>query len=320
MEEVSRTESKSAKETKSVRRSTLPLGPDYEILHHEFEINTYQDLIEHLSLDYQLFSLGYLLICRVNCVTKEERNNKFMVALNPKGQQVYIIVDVVGYSSSNVEEILVKESKEFDIDTELKQLITSKLDSATYGVLVKSCKSICILSLYETENQSFDIIEEKNIEDSEDVVLFPVVKFSEIKQNPKEVLYNTDLMTKRLRNSEYRTQLKHLSSLQESIKDLNMTFGNFNQVREQIESVLKSNSQKSEEMIKPYLDKIPTDLEVEKFRTVYNNSVKHNLKIIEFLKLIKKVSKKKKDIETITKEFNKVLNELNEFLRSINTN
>src|SRR5690606_12917323 len=79
------------------------------------EIKDYKTLIVKVSLENELLNMGYTLMNKV--IINENGHNKthFIKAKNRKGQNVYILIDVDGYTTVDDNDLILKEYKNISI-------------------------------------------------------------------------------------------------------------------------------------------------------------------------------------------------------------
>jgi hypothetical protein len=124
------------------------------------------------------------------------------------------------------------------------------------------------------------------------------------------VLANTDVATRRLRNTTYTAGLQELSSFQQSIDELNSSVMRFNQNLQNISCKLTQTLTQLEEWNDYYINNPPTnDISKDKYQKLQYNLLQRNRGIVNLLKIMKRVSDKNLQIDTITSE----INEINDF-------
>lgn len=173
-------------------RLAKPIKQQYE---------SYSAIVNTLSLENELSVVGYYNIIPL-IINKE---TKFVRAVNKNGQTVYIIIDTDGYIPEN-KEIKYVSTDESSLPYSLKIGALNVGGHDVTGVAFEYNKRICIV----TKNDNFEPTEVNYVwaGDTDQltellVISHPVVKLSEIRAVPVDVLACTDSALRKLRNEMY---------------------------------------------------------------------------------------------------------------------
>lgn len=323
---TSTTSSKSSQESLfpsikvSTPSSSLPFKPTAEIMNQEFEIKDYQGMIANASLEKELLNVGYAPISKI--VIRSDTGDKrtqYIKAINKKGQKVFILVDVNGYTTARSTDLTL-------IEAHSASVVPYSIKTGAYNCAGKDvcgvafeCGSdaVCVLSREAKDltpkEATFVFVEQNNpetaatLESEGSIMSYPVIRLSEIRANPNLVLSNTDMVTRRLRNSAYTAQLQELSSTQQSIGKLNAAFIRFNQMRENAAVKLNKTLTQLEQWNDIYMANPPqTDDAKDKYRQLQFNLAQRNEGIATLLRSINKVTDKRAQIDGIAKEINEI--------------
>jgi DNA-binding HxlR family transcriptional regulator len=146
------------------------------------------------------------------------------------------------------------------------------------------------------------------IETEGNIMSYPVIRLSEIRANPDLVLSNTDVVTRRLRNNAYTSELQELASFQQSINKLNSSFIKFDEIREISAKKLNQTLTQLEQWNNIYLANPPkTDETKDRYRRLQYNLTQRNQGIANLLRYMKKVADKRFEIDTITREIDDIV-------------
>lgn len=299
--------------------SKLPLNPSIEIMSQPFEITNYHGIISTSSLENEIMNFGYTPLSKIVVrSTDGEKRTQYIKAINRNGQKVFILIDVKGYTSARDDDIVVDEKNDANmIPYSLKMGAFNCSGKDVCGVAFECGTSVCVVSrnLEETtpSESTFTFSREGdvaiiNVENRKSVLVYPIVRLSEIRVNPDLVLHNSDIVTRRLRNSLYVTLVENLAGTQRSISKLNHLFNKFNQARELYASKLNKTLTTLEEWNNVYLSNPPrTDIEKDKFKKLQNNLTIRNDGIGTLLKLMDVAADQKKEVDKINNNLSDIL-------------
>lgn len=304
--------------------SILPVKPSAEIMNQEFEVRDYQGIIANSSLENELLNAGYAPLSKVVIRTDSgDKRAQYIKAINKKGQKVFILVDVNGYTTARSTDLTLIEAQNASI-------VPYSLKTGAYNCAGKDvcgvafeCGSdaVCVLARGSQDltpkEANFVFVEQSapsaaSVEVEGTIMTYPVIRLSEIRANPSLVLANTDIVTRRLRNTAYTAELQELASAQQSINKLNASFVEFNKMREDVAVKLNKTLTQLEQWNDIYIANPPASDEAkDRYRKLQFNLAQRNEGIATLLRSIKKVSDKRMEIDAITKE----INDLTEFCR-----
>lgn len=280
-----------------------------------FEIKDYQGIISNSSIENELIKNGYTPISKIIVRGTAGRDqNQYLKAINKKGQRVFVKIDVNGYTTSRNGDITVVETKNVSvIPYSIKTGAFNCAKSEVCGVAFEcGSDAICMLAHGEDDlnpmESTFVFIDSKSaaIKDSPNdsgMMSYPIVKLSEIRANPQQVLINTDIVTRRLRNTSYESGLNELVQVQRSIDNLNQAYLRFDLAKQDAAYKLSSSLSQLEQWNDIYLANPPmTDEDRNKFRKIQANLSIRNEGMTTLLKLMKKISNLKPQIDLITRQ------------------
>src|SRR3972149_7805017 len=293
--------------------SSLPLKPTVEIMNQEFEVRNYQGIISKASLENELLNAGYAPLSRIVIRTDNgDKRTQFIKAINKKGQKVFILIDVNGYTTARSTDLTLIEAHNASI-------VPYSLKTGAYNCAGKDVcgvafecgpDAVCVLSRdtqdLAPKEANFVFVEQHApaaavIESEGTIMTYPVVRLSEIRANPALVLSNTDTVTRRLRNTAYVSLLEELATTQQSINKLNEAFVCFNRMREDAATKLNRTLTQLEESNDIYITCPPTnDEDKDKYRRLQFNLTKRNEGIAALLRSMKRVADARIDIDSIT--------------------
>ena len=304
-----------------VSATTLPIRPTAEIMNQEFEVRDYQGIIANSNIETELLNAGYAPLSKI--VVRADNGDKrtqYIKAVNKKGQKVFILIDVTGYTTARAADLTL-------IEAHSASIVPYSLKTGAYNCAGKDvcgvafeCGSdaVCVLARgaqdLTPKEANFVFVEQHavsaaTLESEGSIVTYPVIRLSEIRTNPALVLSNTDIVTRRLRNTTYVAQLQELAVAQQSINKLNESFIRFNSMREVVARKLTTTLDQLEKWNEIYMSSPPmTDEAKDKYRKLQFNLRKRNDGMTDLLKCMKKVSDKHLEIDVVTREINDITN------------
>jgi uncharacterized coiled-coil protein SlyX len=131
------------------------------------------------------------------------------------------------------------------------------------------------------------------------VITYPIIKLSELKVNPDIILCNTDIVTRRLRNTEDSYERQELAHTDCALEQLNEALCNFKEVCNHSTHNLISS-----------IHNLKTLQEQEYNEELRNDLVKSNDNIVKLICVMKKVASKRKEMEKMTHEIDELTNYL----------
>lgn len=304
----------------STPNSSLPLKPTAELMNKEFEVRDYQGIISNASIENELLNAGYAPLSKIVIRTDNgDKRTQYIKAINKKGQKVFVLLDVNGYTTARSTDLTLIEAHSANIVP--YSLKTGAYECAGKDVcgVAFECGSdaVCVLARGANDltpkEANFVFVEQKapaaaaTIESEGSIMSYPVIRLSEIRANPDLVLANTDVVTRRLRNNTYAAELQELALAQQSINKLNAAFVRFEAIRENSARKLNQTLTQLEQWNNVYMANPPmTDEAKDRYRKLQYNLAQRNEGIANLLRFMKKVADKRIDIDAITKEINDI--------------
>lgn len=299
--------------------SSLPLKPTAELMNQEFEVKDYQGIIANSSLENELLNAGYAPLSKIVIRTNSgEKRTQYIKAINKKGQKVFILIDVHGYTTARSTDLTLIEAHNASIvPYSLKTGAYNCAGKDVCGVAFEcGADAVCVLARgpqdLTPKEANFVFVEQSEpsaaaIEMDGSIMTYPVIRLSEIRANPALVLVNTDVVTRRLRNSAYTILLQELAMDQQSIGKLNEAFVHFNRMREDAATKLNRTLTQLEQWNEIYIANPPIDDDAkDRYRKLQYNLVQRNEGIATLLRSMKKIADMHIEIDVLTKEINDI--------------
>jgi len=279
-------------------------------------VKDFQSIISNSSLENELMKHGYMTVSKIVIQTSDgDKRTQYIKSVNKKGQKVFILIDVKGYTTALPSDLTLIEADNGNVIP--YSLKTGAYNCAANDVsgIAFECGSdaVCILArgLKDvTPRESTYVFVEKSMSvkaHEASVMTYPVIRLSEIKANPELILHNTDIVTRRLRNRAYEAELEELAVTQQSISKLNAAFNHFNCMREDKATKLNRTLTQLEQWNEVYLANLPcTDEGKDRYRRLHYNLIQRNEGIAILLRAMKRVANKYAEIDAITREIDEI--------------
>lgn len=266
----------------------------------DFQIRDYHGIIEGNSIENELIQLGYAPISRIIVNNAEQEHTKYIKCINKLGQRVYVMIDQHGFTTARGSDLYLHESMDVSIiPYSIKAGSYACAENEVCGVAFECGNNgICTMirepqSLEPVESNYIFKTETKTgiITDSDSNISFPVVRLSEIKADKNLVLENTNIVTRKLRNTEYMAMLNELKLAQESFAELQKSFSEYNDMRETAGSMINRTLTQLEGWNEEYLRQPPTtDEGRETFKRIQHNLSYRNNCITTLLLSMRKIA------------------------------
>jgi len=234
------------------------------------------------------------------------------------GQTVFILIDVNGYTTARAADLtLIQAHNASIVPYSLKTGAYNCAGKDVCGVAFEcGSDAVCVLARAPDDltpkEANFVFLEKQTppvaaLETEGTITTYPVIRLSEIRANPNLVLQNTDIVTRRLRNSGYSALLQELAVTQQSLNKLNESFIRFDRIREDVAGKLNTTLTQLEQWNNVYMQNPPTtDDGKDKYRALQYNLTLRNDNIAVLLRIMKKVADLHRGINSITKEINDI--------------
>jgi len=258
-----------------VKNSSLPTNIA-DIMSKDFEVKNYYGIINNSSLEKELLLAGYAPISKIVVNNGSgDKKTQYIKAINKKGQQVSIYVDVNGYITARADDLtLIESHKASVVPYSIKTGAYNCANKDVCGVAFEcGTDSVCVLSRgvndLTPKEANFVYVEQPttaavSLETEGSIMSYPVIRLSEIRANPNLVLNNTDIVTRRLRNATYTSELQSLAAAEQYVNKLNLAFNRFNRLRENSAEQLNRTLTTLEQWNEYYLQNPPTTDEIKK--------------------------------------------------------
>lgn len=193
------------------------------------EVRNYQGLIKETSVEQILLKSGYAALEKIIVRHPDgSMEAKYYKTFNKLGQIVFVYLDTEGHVAMLPTDVVMIEGSSgttIPLSIKMGSYECSGLDVC--GVAFLCSDGICVL---DRENQGGMAPRESSYvfldKGSEKIVIedlaisYPVVKMSEIKANPEQVLRNTDQVTKRIRANLMKISQEGMKKLESSVGNL----------------------------------------------------------------------------------------------------
>jgi len=262
--------------------------------------------IEDNKIDDELLEAEYIVIHKIY----NDNILKYIKAINKNGQKVLINID----ENSNDFNLSKKSTDKLkNLPYNIKTSAINCINNVVCGVALQCGNNeMCIINKdsknLKIKETLYDYNENNDDKNNDDLIVYPVIKWSEIKLNPKDLLINTDVATARLQNMTYNTQLENLGTTSVELNKLNSTFNKFNLLREEITDKLKTTLKQLKEInIKYNNDPQMIYDNKDLYKQVQKNLLIREENMMKLSNYIKKFADKKTQIENINNELDAII-------------
>ncbi len=290
------------------------LNPTVEILNLKSAKKDFQELTNS-SLENELFNNGYSIINKI-IVHEKDGNNRvqYIKVINKKGQKLFILLDVPCYTSSNPSDLVLVESNNINVVPYSLKIGSYNCAAHDVNGIVFECgvNSVCMMIREIKEITPKEInyvfVEQQITKPEDNIMTYPIVRLSEIRVQPELILHNTDMVTRRLRNSKYTTELKELSNIQQSANNLNESIYAFYNMSKNTACKINKTLDQLEQWNDRYISNPPQNDDVkDRWINLHYNLVQRNEAITTLISSMKKVTDKRAEIDTLSKEINDII-------------
>jgi len=301
----------------------LPNLPMVEV--DDFEIKDYDSITSTTNIETELVKNGYTPVSKIAIVspkmTKSGRKSpksakktndttlQYVKSINKKGQTVFVLVDVDGYTTERITDVSLIEVKDTSkLSQSIKSGAYNCASNDVCGVVFEcGCDTICVVSRdaeeFTPRESTFSFVDSDLSDEGETVTPYPLVRLSEIKTDPSAVLCNTDTVMKRLRNSSYTFLLQEFNETKSASSKLSESVGRFDRMLSDAATKLSKTLSQLEQWNNFYIKSPPTSQEEkERLSKIQYNLLRRNEGITTLLLSMKKVVEKQKEINLIAAE------------------
>lgn len=290
------------------------------LLNKNFKVKDFSKIIKTSSIDSELISHGYNILNKIIIDNNGQKQTLYIKCINEFGQKVFVYIDSDGYTTSKANDFTLKQTSTSNfIPHSLRIGAYNCANNQVCGVaFLCPQNSVCVIKrdkddiepiennfVFKTEETEGDKIASTEIDGI--ITAYPVVRLSEIKTNNLQVLKNTDLVTRRLRNSIHKSLIIDIENTRSSLNDLDAEFERFIENKQLIEQKLPQVLENLNSWNLSYIKNPPTkDSEREKFEHIKNNLAIKNENAETLFNLLQKIASLKIDIDKIVDNINNV--------------
>lgn len=278
--------------------------------------STYQSLITTVGLEAELLSARYWIEGTITLTNEQnERRIQYIKAINAKGQRVYIIVDVNGFLSNqrNLSMIRLNNPARVHHSTKLDgyDCVKNYVDGVVFEIgadglstIIRDSQSLQPVEInYTLIGQQLD----NDIDNNGTVMTYPIIRMSQIRADPDQILENTSQAFNCLRFTTIGRHTDAIEELNSSFSDLSNAWTSFKDVRSQITLALAGEISQLIDWNKAFDERvITTDNDRDKVNSIQRNLAIRQERLEDILRLTRKVVNRMSQIDAITAEINAV--------------
>lgn len=280
----------------------------------DLNFEEYGDIMNQ-SLDTLLISLEYKILNKI--YTEDEMI--ILKCVNSNGHKIYIINDLNLPSAKNGCVFKGKIETDNSIPYSLKMGSYNTIDNTCSGILLESSNGLITLinrgdDLNPIE-KSYSLLENSNGKKYNSIIIYPILKISDIIENAEGMLKYTDKNIASIKNDQLELQVTNLQEMYFDIIEIHDKFEEFNSIREEVIEKLKNVMIKINVWNNLCRNSQPiTDEDKNKCNIVRKNIEMRNDEVTDILKIMEKVSSKRSKIKSIIAELDLSVSAIKEYL------
>lgn len=299
----------------SILPSIKPLN-----LSDKVDVNIDSKYADPKDIEKKLIDLGFVPLEKVLVKTEDEIECKYIKAVNIFGDTVFIHLDVDGIiDAPSSSPCLVKKEKSTFVPYSLKIASADCLNMAVCGVAFVCDNEYCVLerdSKGENIEENSFTVEKVNkngtstIEARKEgsIIPYPVVRLSEIFQNPSFMYSSIYENTKRIMNNAFNTAEEGVINTASLFKDLINGLTLFSKNKQELSTTIGEDIQELEKYLAEYEtlpNKTPEQKELRN-KVARNLRVRHEM-IVEIIGLCQKVSSFRRELTEMKDKVEKAI-------------
>lgn len=304
----------------------MPITPPYaEAENTPLTIEIDGKVVPEEGIEHQLARLGYIVTAKIliNGAEHEGVEARFLEAINRRGQKVFIELDTEGFVAISPTDLTLVEGKHATVipySVKVGALDCAQMDIC--GVAFICSNGLCTLqremvgtgpNIYET---NFIYTEKPTIRDGvaklgDRMTPYPIIRLSEIQENPEAMLKSVDTVTKRIRDTAYASCMADLEKTEDAITNLRKNFTSFKEAQESASKRLMVSVEELNKVYKQYQNNPPkTDRQIADYRLLIANMKKRHELTVDLHYMCQQVSRSYGEISRLAKQYDEALNTL----------
>ena len=276
-----------------------------------------EDLVENNAIDQMLEEEGYQITAKVLVQGDAGNEARYLEVTDKDGHKAFVELDTGGYVAIEPDDFtLVEGALETVIPYSTKRGALECAGSSC-GVAFVCQNGICTIERIGVElphEKTFvysNKVTERTGQLGDQAVPYPIIRLSELRENPSEVLATIDEVTRRIRNSAYQKCMDDIQQTQEAIEELSDAFKKFSKTEQNAADRLLRTMKKLEELNEYYSDNPPqNDESLAQHRLILQGLQRRHQMAVDLLYLCSEVTVKRE----ILVEWSRMLNSVTEGL------
>lgn len=284
------------------------------------------------SVDLVLSKLGYHVLSKVlvKDADRDPVHARFLDVLNNLGQRVFVELDIEGHLAAQSQDPIMIQgsSRSNSIPHSCKvgtfECAGQEVAGVAFAYSDDAGRHHDICSLLRDEDGSGPLevnyhLDQDTAEIMTKPVAYPIVRLSEIVDNPDSTLRNINEATRRIRNTTYENCKTELEQTREAIRKLGESFIEFNEVQSRCSHELMASIRSLEKIHQQYREFPPTtDENRERYRKLLFNFRKRHEFAIELIGVCQLVNAQRETILQYTQLIREALDYCRKEFRDIN--
>ena len=278
----------------------------HQSIREPLEIKDYAGLVQG-NYETELLKSGYAPLGKIIATKDDGTEVEYIKAINSMGQKVFVLLDEPGFMNSTISSLSMRSAPNAELVPYSIKIGASKCAGLDVcGVAFECGDSVCVLERHDRDltprETTFKVIHSSEPEVGKmqvtkenmvETVALPIVRLSEIRVNPDTVLENTNIVTRRLRNQEYRASLEKFTEMKTKLRGVERALSVFDQRQAAAANALNINLTEAERVHKIYqrmmLNGNLSDADKIKYQNLQKHMAHLNDGITALMQLLKRI-------------------------------
>lgn len=282
----------------------------------------YNNLIKNNSVDMVLENHGYTVLNKFIITNGKSPVGQYVKALDKNGHKVYIYIDDAKFLNNSNDIVLnpLDKSKENNVPYSVKAGAFDMAGLEVNGIVFETPTSIHFVMRNDNFGPKesvygFDIT--KAVDGT--ILAYPIIRLSEIKSSPADVLDSVSTVTHRIRKREYANTTQELDKMKLAVSQFNQVFDEFNLLSTEVGNNLRERLEELEEYSETYNMSPPvTDEGKERYELFKYNREKKNENMEVLMAINAKIITLRPEVKALTGKIREVIEYTKKELADVN--
>jgi ribosomal protein S17E len=318
-EEETESQSETSEDEKEISEINITKKPSMK------KIDQLTPRTKRIAIDEELKNLNLIPLEKVVLNDQQQPSVKYIKVITVNGIPILLDLDIEALIAVNSEDFNVEEMQDkFNIP--MKEILDiNKIGMELEGLAFECIDGICTFTRDENLNPISKTLKLKKNDntqclssskclkklDSDGFEVYPIVKYSDIKTNPKLAIDNVEIQSKKLRNELFTRSNQVIQQTQSSINKLNQSYTTAIKLVPEKAKQLSNTITKLQKFAADYQKQGINEKNMSKYTAVLKNIQERNSLVSELISIISKLANVSSTLKNATIEIDKVVNALN---------